>query len=383
MVAAPAMADTASYTAGHDPYANSCSVDIIGGTGTGSVNASANFTPVEYNCAAGTYLPDGDTWATDNQGCTQCPAGSYCEGDTYTYSEDEDQGAYSCDDDYTGTTSATGATNSAACYWANVSCPTISANTACDPHAATCAYTSQTTSGNFYPETGTYTGSCAMDFTCATGYTKSTTQTAPTLPQTSQNGNSREYHSHDNNYVSSNGSSMSAGSWSVTWTSGTTTGTMGGIASCNNVPGNTDNYAYTTPSTLPANSNLASTSTTGRYCWCKPTTWTPSGGSATSLSAAWVFDFDDDDADRCADHCADSCAYSVRSDSVFRGALFGLIGASAQCIANTITINWGGYGTNNNESQSTQCTYGGDVTTPTQAPSKRGHTFDGWTFTLN
>ena len=382
MVAAPAFADDDPYT-NSNTYTGYCEIAHIGGTGTGSVNATANFNPKSYSCAAGTYLPAGNTWSGLDDGCATCEAGYYCGGGTYQYRESGDQGAYSCDDEYTGTTSAAGATSTEACYWANVACPTISGTTACDPHAATCAYTSQTTSGTFYPDTGPYTGNCAMDFTCATGYTKSTTQTTPTLPQTSQDGSSSEYHSHDNNNVSSNGSSMAAGSWSVTWTSGTTTGTMGGIASCNNVPGDTDGYAYTTPSILPANSNLASTSTTGRYCWCKPTTWTPSGGSTTNLSAAWVFRNDREDAGSCAYDCALGCADYVQSHSGFRGALFGLIGASAQCIANTITINWGGYGTGNNQSQQTQCTYGGDVTTPTQAPSKRGHTFDGWTFTLN
>ena len=387
-IATPAIAavgDT-NFTAGQTDV-SSCDVGVLG-VDEGTANATPQWSANTYNCAAGTYLPAGNSWTGDNQytpysdgdapiQCTQCPAGSYCGGNTFTYSTDEDQGAYSCDDEYTGTTSAAGATSTEACYWANVSCPTISSATACDPHAATCAYTSQNTSGNFYPRTGIYTGSCAMDFTCAGGYTKSTTQTVPTLPQTSQSGNSYEYHSHDNNNVSSNGSSMSAGSWSVTWTSGTTQGTMGGIASCNNVPGDNSDWANN-PSILPANSNLASTSTTGRYCWCKPTSWTPSGGDEQSLSAAWVFDVDNDDAGNCAIYCALGCADNVRYLSGFRGALFGVVGASAQCVANTITLNWqdatgGTHATNT-------CTYGGTITTPTTAPTKRGHTFTGWHF---
>lgn len=53
---------------------------------------------------------------------------------------------------------------------------------------------------------------------------------------------------------------------------------------------------------------------------------------------------------------------------------------ASQCDANTITVNWGGYGTNNEQSQQTTCTYGGTITTPTTAPTKRGHTFMGWRF---
>ena len=57
-------------------------------------------------------------------------------------------------------------------------------------------------------------------------------------------------------------------------------------------------------------------------------------------------------------------------------------GASS-CTPNTITIDWSGYGAGNNQTQSTQCTYGGSITTPTEAPTKRGHVFVGWTFDLN
>jgi len=56
-------------------------------------------------------------------------------------------------------------------------------------------------------------------------------------------------------------------------------------------------------------------------------------------------------------------------------------GASS-CTPNTITIDWSGYGAENNQTQQTQCTYGGSITTPTDAPTKRGHVFVGWTFDL-
>jgi len=50
----------------------------------------------------------------------------------------------------------------------------------------------------------------------------------------------------------------------------------------------------------------------------------------------------------------------------------------AQCGANTITLNWGG--NENDQPQQTTCTYGAGITTPTTAPTKRGHTFTGWRF---
>jgi len=49
----------------------------------------------------------------------------------------------------------------------------------------------------------------------------------------------------------------------------------------------------------------------------------------------------------------------------------------AQCSANEITINWDD---GNGGADTTTCTYGGTITTPTTAPTKRGHTFLGWRF---
>jgi len=383
MVAMPAFADNNSYT-NNQTYENSCTVDVLGES-SGTAPATAQWSANSYSCAAGEYLPDGDNWTTDNQGCTQCPAGSYCWGDTFTYSESGDQGISSCDDEYTGTTSAAGATSMNACYWANVSCPTISSATACDAHAATCSYTG-TTTGNYYPETNTYTGSCAVSFTCATGYTYSATQTAPAgLPSSATTPSSYQYRSHlypNGGENSNNDNDLSAGEWKIRYSNGDE---IKGIASCNNVPGNTNNYAYDTPSVFPTNTTLMSnsadaTDATRRYCWCKMTGLTPSGGDETALSGAWVFYYDFEDAGNCADVCADLCAGNAVGDSGFRGALLGSVGASPQCVPNTITVNWGDGDNNPNNNPTTQCTYDGDLVTPTTAPTKRGYTFTGWTF---
>ena len=47
-------------------------------------------------------------------------------------------------------------------------------------------------------------------------------------------------------------------------------------------------------------------------------------------------------------------------------------------VPNTITINWGN-GTGGTHETNT-CTYGGDITTPITAPTKRGYRFLGWVF---
>ena len=157
---------------------------------------------------------------------------------------------------------------------------------------------------------------------------------------------------------------------------------MKGIASCNAVPGdNSNNWANA--STLPANTNLASNSadandSSRRYCWCKPTSWTPSGGTTTELSAAWVFYDDDGAASDCAYYCAGGCAYYVDADAGFRSALFGVVGASSQCVANTIDINW--KNENGTVFTTDQCTYDESLTVPSTHPDKRGYTFTGWKF---
>ena len=78
-------------------------------TGTISTNitgickdTSYTFKPVfqikQYTCSSGYYLPAGQNWLTNNDGCTACPNGSYCAGGTFTYNETTDQGivANSC-----------------------------------------------------------------------------------------------------------------------------------------------------------------------------------------------------------------------------------------------------------------------------------------------
>ena len=56
----------------------------------------AIFDPITYTCAAGYYLPAGNDWLTDDQGCTICPADNYCVGGTYVFSAAENQGITQC-----------------------------------------------------------------------------------------------------------------------------------------------------------------------------------------------------------------------------------------------------------------------------------------------
>ena len=375
-----------------------CTIGDLG-VSSGTANATAQFEINTYECGSGYYLP------ADGIACASCTAGNVClgyqemnGGSPYEYNEDDAQGIVSCaeiggSNEWTSDAGAGFDENMVPECYLPQTCPTISATTACDPHAATCAYTNDAVTTGHYTLDGNSTLLCSLDFTCGTGYTKSTSQTAPTLPTTATNGNAYRSHSLDNTrYCSNTGctnssglsganleayNSMSTGEWAVDWTSGATQGTMKGIASCNNVPGNNSNN-WAAGDSLPANSNLASTETTGRYCWCKPTSWTPSGGSEQSLSAAWVFLYADRDASDCANLCAYDCAINVYSSADFRSALFGVVGASPQCVANNITLSWN----NENGTQFTSgsCTYDESLTVPSTHPDKRGYTFTGWKF---
>ena len=400
VIASPAMAAVGDLvTSGAQ-----CTIGDLG-VSSGTANATAQFSVNSYNCAPGTYLPAGSGWSTDNQytpyedgddpiQCMQCPANSFCygsgdeEGGVFVYNQSSAQGVTSCSEEWGDgyPYSDAGSDNADACYFV-APCPTISAATACDPHAATCAYTNDaiTTNGRIYAEgeSGPNMPKCSLDFTCGTGYTKSTPGSAITAPNT--NANSFEYKSHiyPSGSNSQNNSSLSAGEWSATWNS---TGTIKGIASCNAVPGDNHSWAWGGDSsdwTMPANNGLMSNSadandSSRRYCWCKPTSWTPSGGSEQLLSAAWVFFNGGGDASNCANYCAAYCADYVRSIADFRSALFGVVGASSQCVANTITLNWNNEDGTNFESGS--CTYDESLTVPSTHPDKRGYTFTGWQF---
>ena len=367
-ITCPAMADNLME---NQTLPGMCTVGTLG-VSSGTRAATANFEPDTYECAAGTYLPANAIT------CATCPAGSFCEGGEYTFNASGDQGAYLCDEmAVSNTTSDSGATSPSDCYLPTLStCPTISGPTSCDPHAASCAYASgAVTSAKFYPDSNTSTQNCAVTFTCATGYTKRAAGAAPTLPtQSSYNYQHRShlYPSGGANFNEDN--DLSAGEWKVTWTSGTTTGVMKGVASCSTASG--------TPYQSTMNANLLSNSADAsdddrRYCWCKPTSWTPDGGSAQVLSAAWVFTVSLDRG--CASACVSECAIGVSSTPAFRSAVFGTIGTTEICVPNDITLNWGDG--NGGIHATNSCSYDGAITTPATAPTApRGHVFTGWSF---
>ena len=80
---------------------NMCVIDVTGQTAsTPSVVAHANWSPITYNCAAGTYLP------ADGVECATCTVGNYCIGGNYTYNETTTQGLTACAANYTSSAGA-------------------------------------------------------------------------------------------------------------------------------------------------------------------------------------------------------------------------------------------------------------------------------------
>ena len=137
----------------------------------------------------------------------------------------------------------------------------------------------------------------------------------------------------------------STGTWAV---KDTNNGVIRGIASCNSTGSNTYDtmLAALMPGIIMTSeqfnalygscssdaikpSNTFSTSSSGQYCWCKMTSYTPSGGSACNIaSPSWVFFDDFGSASVCADYCASSCALAVLGNVVglddFRRVVFGV-----------------------------------------------------------
>ena len=256
LVVTPTMAAVGDDTfTANSNNAGMCNVDVLGVYAQGATaNATAQFNPDSYECQAGYYLPANAT------ACAACTAGNYCPGSAesedatdgeFVFNASNASGLVSCQDEWGDAfpLSDAGADNADACY-VSAPCPSNLVAANCDPHAATCTYTNDAVlNGKIYAEgeSGPDMPRCSMTFTCATGYTKSTTQTAPTLPDAATNGNSYQYRSHlypNGGSNSNNDNDLTAGEWKVSWTSGATQGTMKGIASCNSIGANTNGWTW-------------------------------------------------------------------------------------------------------------------------------------------
>ena len=87
--------------------------DAIGSCSAGfSQSLTAIFEPIVYTCSAGFYLPAGNDWQNDTEGCRKCQENNYCPGGAYTFNETIAQGITICPD---GMFAAVGMWNESQC----------------------------------------------------------------------------------------------------------------------------------------------------------------------------------------------------------------------------------------------------------------------------
>jgi hypothetical protein len=136
-------------------------------------------------------------------------------------------------------------------------------------------------------------------------------------------------------------SSLSQHAWKVQ----TSTGMYEGIASCNStIPSEYETlfgeamsqmqagtmtfddvmvYVYN-DATMKRSENTFSSNSTGQYCWCKATGYTPNNGQnqCSNVSLSWLFIYDSGSSSDCARNCVINCSNNVFSVSAYRTALF-------------------------------------------------------------
>ena len=391
----------------------------------GTVSATAEYDDVLYQVLAGTYLPAG------SEGETQaCPAGSFCPGITdATYNESDNQGISQCPSGYPNSESGAGS---------NTQCYTACTLTVADIEHATAV------SGNDYYGSGVDT---CVATACENGYHVTDgvqlIERDPLIDvDVATAGNDYAYVSADGS--NTRGKEDYSLTENNTWASVFDYGTVYGRASCqsaihsegmgyvlsviNDLVGGTmaaeDLRSGLEPIVGAARADAMvaayeaylasakaetdqeaffkavyqlfaiadganySTTDSGQYCYCQMTDYAADGGEKSSVAAApWVFLNDGGSASVCASNCALDCAYGLHNggvdDRVFRGAVFGSLGASSAgtCDANEISITWtdadpADVSANN----AGMCTFGGDIRTPVKATTKPGKTFKGWKF---
>jgi len=106
------------------------------------------------------------------------------------------------------------------------------------------------------------------------------------------------------------------------WATQFSYGVVYGMANCNSTSG-TSNVAAT-----------ITTASSGRYCWCQATGFTPTSSSYTSgpqctvspASSSWVFRENYGTPATCARFCTNSCGGYVRDYAASRSAVFGAVG---------------------------------------------------------
>lgn len=358
LIAVPALAAVGDITfQPNDNVENSCNIGVLG-VSENTANTNAIWIINKYTCPAGSYLPAGEGWTSDDQytdnNCAPCAANTYCVGSAtssdatngkFEYSPNSAKGTRTCPSGYPS--SDANSDSESDCY------RTCTTGDVAHSNAVT---------GRFYSGETQQSNSCEPTSTngCVVGYhyVAATPDLNVTIGTVSGSG------------------STSGTTFTVTY--GNNKGTITGKSKCSTQEGTTNNRTWTNPTILSTVSDNF-----GQYCYCQLDSYTPYGGTAQSLSGSWVLANDyGSEAPLCSSDCVYDCLALQRVDSnylAFRSAMFGAVQPGlAQCAANTININWNG--ADGNLFEAGTCTYDGPLVTPSTAPDKRGYTFTGWRF---
>lgn len=438
-----------------------CEISVMGDSSDSTYVTEAVFTPIQYTCAAGTYLP------ADALECATCPGNSYCGGGTYEYNETTASGINPCPTGYTyNTTTGKSAITqcqiqcSAGTYlqtlptgytqleyiesngtqyiltnipWTsvarfrgkaqenpmpdnNIYNRAVLGSSLSNEYVALYGtfYVSGTSTKYWYWNTGIdpnitaefdhhKNGSSSNWTGTINGVSTSTTEAAFSgdvilFGSGSQDGHMTLYRSFygkvwyiqlfgDNGNEIFNGIPARRNSDNVLGMYDTVSGNFftnagtgdfiaGNVAGalCSNADagyysaGGVVNFGSTLSQTACPNDypNSVAGSSAQNQCYAACTT-----ANVPHSTAVIGNNYYGDGVDTCAPADSNSCDGGYHYVAATENSL-------AQCVGNTITLNWGG--NDNDQPQQTTCTYGTGITTPTTAPTKRGHTFIGWRF---
>ncbi|MBR4625535.1 MAG: hypothetical protein IKO56_08385, partial [Alphaproteobacteria bacterium] len=302
------------YSAVADQGRTACPLDTSGNqtfSATGSTSESACSDTI--TCPAGQYLAAGGF------SCSGCPSGSYCAGQTCSYSNDKNCGIKSCADlkmDDIGTplypNSDANSTHESQCYGNSGTKNCAEFNKVTN---GTATYANTSANYRDYYNIGTEispVGACAIQsLTCNTGYTSSGTNGALSayINQSSSisRANTKWYAidgSTDNSSASTTG--LTTGQFAVAYNNGTQ---IFGRAVCS---ATSNKITYTDPSTANTKQKTVSSlpndqvdlTDTGEYCWCNMTGYQLNNASAVSVNDSdWVFEDKKHDYQICAAEC--------------------------------------------------------------------------------
>ena len=362
----------------------------------GNPTFSAPGSTSESACSDTITCPAGQYLAAGGFSCSGCPSGSYCSGQTCSYSIDKNCGIKSCADlkqDEIGTplypNSDANSTHESQCYGNSGTKNCAEFNKVTN---GTATYANTSANYRDYYNIGTEVsplGACAIQsLTCNTGYTSSGTNgvLSAYVNQSSSisRANTKWYainSSTENSSASTTG--LTPGQFVVAYNNGTQ---IFGRAVCSATSNETESSSMTKDGFGAEGLSLANKTTvyflphdgvdlteTGKYCWCNVTGYQLNNASAVSVSDSdWVFiKTEINDYQECANKCSYACVYrfffnkgtvtvSKNDDYKDKGVkvltkgtssatvpgielLLGELGQQMECSAGTYTCNPGYY----------------------------------------